>query len=121
MSNLTYYTYMANVGHKELFFLGGEIQHPPMSVEVRRDSGYYLWKLQMGEMLSMPISRPMPIIGSNCHELRIRDSKETWRIVYKIYTNAIVILEVFQKKTQTTPKRVIDTCKHRLKSFSNEV
>ncbi len=33
--------------------------------------------------------------------------------------DAIVILEVFEKKTQTTPKHVIDTCKKRIVAYDN--
>lgn len=50
----------------------------------------------------------MPSIGANCHELRINDKSKTWRIAYFIDKDAIVILEVFAKKTQKTPTEVID-------------
>jgi len=59
----------------------------------------------------MPHSRPMQNIGSNCHELRINDGKSTWRIIYRIDDDAIIILEVFKKKTQQTPKKIIDIAK----------
>jgi len=61
----------------------------------------------------------MPSIGRRCHELRIVDENATWRIVYRIDTDAIVIAEVFGKKTAQTPKRVIDTCKTRLREYDN--
>ncbi len=54
----------------------------------------------------MPISRPMPTIGSNCHELRINDEEKIWRIVYFIDDEAIVILDIFDKTTNKTPKKV---------------
>ena len=65
----------------------------------------------------MPHSRPMPGIGRRCHELRIPDEDKTWRIVYRIDTDAIVIAEVFEKKTRPTPQRVIDTCQRRLREY----
>jgi len=68
----------------------------------------------------MPHSRPMPNIGSNCHELRINDAKSRWRIIYRIDDDAIIILEVFNKKTQQTPNNVIDICKKRIKEYENE-
>ncbi len=67
----------------------------------------------------MPHSRPMPAIGVDCHELRINDQNIIWRIIYKIDEEAIVILAVFKKKTQQTPKQVIDICIHRLKDYEN--
>ena len=74
----------------------------------------------MGEKLNMPHSRPMPNIGSNCHELRINDESGIWRIIYRIDDDGIIILEVFNKKSQQTPKKIIDTCKKRIKEYDNE-
>ena len=73
----------------------------------------------MGEKLSMPQSRPMPCIGTRCHELRINDEEATWRLIYRIDDDAIVILEVFSKKTQQTSKKVIDVCKKRIREYDN--
>ena len=83
------------------------------------ETGYLLRKLQRREILGMPHSRPMPSIGSRCHELRINDESATWRIVYRLDADAIVILEVFSKKSRATPKAVIDACKRRLKDYDN--
>lgn len=71
--------------------------------------------------LSLPHSRPMPAIGPNCHELRIVDENVTWRIIYRIYLDAILILDVFEKKTSKTPKAVINTCKSRLKRYEQAI
>jgi phage-related protein len=78
-----------------------------------------LRRLQRGESLSMPQSRPMLSIGAGCHELRINDGGTQWRLVYRIDIDAIVILEVFAKKTGATPKAVIATCRERLKEYEN--
>ena len=74
-------------------------------------------RLQRGDLLSLPASRPMPGVGVRCHELRINDKATTWRLMYRIDSDAIVILEVFAKKTPTTPKAVIDTCQRRWKEY----
>ena len=71
-------------------------------------------------MVTMPHSRPMPSIGRGCHELRITDENRIWRIVYRIDADAIVLLEVFEKKTNKTPKPVIDNCKARLRKYDDE-
>ena len=76
-----------------------------------------LRRLQRGESLGLPHSRPLPAVGRRCHELRIIDEDATWRIVYRIDADAIVILDVFAKKTQATPKAVIAACKRRLSSY----
>ena len=56
----------------------------------------------------------MPAIGRRCHELRLGDADATWRIVYRLDADAIIVAEVFAKKTPATPKAVIDACKRRL-------
>ena len=103
---------------KPLIWLHGEIKTPPVSSAARIEAGYLLRKLQMGELLSLPHSRPMPLIGSRCHELRIDDQNKMWRVMYRIDDDAIVILEVFEKKTQKTPPEVIENCKRRIRLYN---
>ena len=104
---------------KPLAWLDGEIKTPPFSKEARIEAGFLLRRLQRGESLSMPQSRAMPSIGARCHELRINDGGSNWRLIYRIDADAIVILEVFAKKTRATPKAVIATCIKRLKEYAN--
>ena len=104
---------------KPLVWLEGEIKTPPFSQAARLEAGYLLRMLQRGETLGMPHSRPLPSIGARCHELRINDERMTWRIIYRIDSDAIVILEVFSKKSRTTPKAIIDVCKRRLREYDN--
>ncbi len=106
---------------KPLVWMHGEILTPPFSKSARIETGYLLRQLQKGIVLSLPQSRPMPSIGTGCHELRINDESITWRIIYKIYSDAILILEVFDKKTNKTPTSVIDICKQRIRRFDIDV
>jgi len=76
--------------------------------------------LQSGTLVAMPHSRPMPSVGRSCHELRITDEDKIWRIIYRIDADAIVIVEVFGKKTTKTPKAVIDNSKTRLRKYDDE-
>lgn len=76
-----------------------------------------LRRLQRGESIGLPHSRPMPSIGGRCHELRIVDEEATWRIVYRVDPDAIIIADVFGKKTQATPPPVIAACKRRLREY----
>jgi len=99
----------------------GEITTPPFSANARIEAGYLLRQVQKGLKLSLPQSRPMPSIGARCHELRINDENLTWRIVYRIYTDAILILEVFEKKTSKTPKSILEVCKQRIKLYQADV
>ena len=104
---------------KPLAWLHGQVKSPPLSREARIETGFLLRKLQLGERLRMPQSRPMPSIGPRCHELRINDADTTWRLIYRIDSDAIVIAEVFAKKTEKTPKEVIQACKKRLKEYDD--
>lgn len=104
-------------GVKPLVWLHGEIKTPPMSMSVRLEAGHLLRRLQRGELLSMPESRPMPSIGPRCHELRVGDADVTWRIFYRTDPDAIVILEVLKKKTPKTPKTVLQACRRRLAEY----
>jgi phage-related protein len=105
---------------KPLAWLHGEIKTPPLSEEARLEAGYLLRLLQRGESIGMPHSKPMPTIGQRCHELRIQDKQQTWRIVYRIDVDAIVLADVFSKKTGKTPKSTIELCRKRLKDYDNE-
>ena len=83
------------------------------------EAGFLLRRLQRGDLLGMPLSRPMPRIGKRCHELRITDVDAVWRIVYRIDPDAIVIAEVHSKKTRATPQSVADICRRRLWEYDN--
>jgi phage-related protein len=62
----------------------------------------------------------MQSIGSRCHELRVRDRFKDWRLVYRIDNDAIIILDVFEKKTNQTPNAIIVACKRRLVAYDRE-
>jgi phage-related protein len=99
---------------KPLRWLHGEVKTPPMSVGAQREIGMLLRELQDGEQPCMPHSRQMPGLGLRCHELRVNDRNKTWRLVYRIDSDAIVILDVFEKKTNKTPRHIIESCQRRL-------
>jgi phage-related protein len=61
----------------------------------------------------------MPRVGKQCHELRVDDERVTWRLVCRIDSDAIVIAEVFSKKTSETPDAVIDACRRRLRDYDS--
>ena len=63
----------------------------------------------------------MPTVGQHCHELRIEDDRQTWRIIYRLDLDAVVIAEVFSKKTKKTPPEVIGTSQKRLRAYDDLV
>jgi phage-related protein len=102
---------------RPLVWLHGEIKTPPFTTQGRREAGSLLRLLQWGEQLTMPHAEPLPIIGPRCGALRVRDAQHHWRIVYRADPDAIVILDVYSKKTRKIPDEVIDRCKRRLKNY----
>ena len=100
-------------------WLHGEVKTPPFSAAARLEAGYLLRRLQRGEALSLPQSRPMPALGARCHEPRIVDEGLTWRILYRADPDAVVIGEVFAKKTQATPAAVLNTCRRRFREYDD--
>ena len=108
---------MARSADVPLVWLSGEVKTPPFSGAARVEAGFLMRRLQQGETLGLPQSRPMPTIGAGCHELRIPDRSVTWRIVYHVAGDAVVILDVFTKKTEVTPQGVLATCRRRLTQY----
>ena len=104
-------------GRRLVAWLHGEVKTPPFSQSARIEAGMLLARLQRGETISMPHSRPMPEIGVRCHELRIKDGRTEWRIMYRVDVDAVLVLEVFPKKTRATPKDVIQKCRRRLREY----
>jgi len=105
---------------KPLVWYHGEVKSPPFTQNSRLEAGLLLRRLQQGENLGMPQSRPMPDIGRRCHELRIRDQDKNWRIIYRVDDDAIVIIEVYQKTTRQTPANIIDICRKRLRKYDSD-
>lgn len=80
--------------------------------EARQDAGYQLDKLQRG---GQPDDfKPLPSIGKGVEEIRIWDDAGTYRVIYTAHmADAVVVLHAFQKKTQTTSKRDLETARER--------
>ncbi len=114
MLGMSYLTYYAPRGgpesDKPLAWLHGEIKTPPFSREARIEAGILLRRLQQGESLGLPHSRPMPSIGRGCHELRVTDRGHEWRIVYRVDGDVIVI---------ETPRNAVERCRKRLEAYDH--
>lgn len=107
----------AEPARKPLVWLHGEIKTPPFTTDGRREAGMLLRLIQEGEHLGMPHAEPLPDVGRRCGALRVRDAEHNWRIMYRVDSDAILILEVYSKKTNKVPDDVIKRCKDRLKRY----
>lgn len=106
---------------KPLAWLHGEIRTPPFSEEARQEAGFLLRMLQQGERLGMPHAESLPIVGPRCGAIRVRDEARNWRIMYRIDADAVLIVDVYAKKTRTIPDEVINRCQKRLRDYDELV
>lgn len=104
---------------KSLVWLKGEVKTPPFTRSGRAEVGMLLRRLQRGHRLPMPQSRPMPSIGRGCHELRVRDEAQYWRVLYRLDSDVVLVIEVFAKSTRATPDHVIAAAKRRLALYDS--
>lgn len=102
---------------RPLVWLRGTVKTPPFSASARLEAGVLLRRLQRGDKLGLPHARPMPALGLRCGELRIPDAEVTWRILYRLDPDAVVIMDVFAKKTQATPATTLKTGRARLQQY----
>jgi len=122
MSKLTYTKSGINSmnADKPLVWMQGEIKTPHFPSRARVEAGCPLRSPQRGERLGLPYSRSMPAIGPRCHELRITDESNIWRIFYHLAPDAVVILEVLDKKTRKIPKSTLRNCERRLNCYRSK-
>ncbi|MEQ1691670.1 MAG: type II toxin-antitoxin system RelE/ParE family toxin [Vicinamibacterales bacterium] len=59
----------------------------------------------------------MPTLGARCGEVRVPDAALTWRILYRLDPDAVIIVDVFTKKTQATPAAILATGRERLRAY----
>ena len=72
----------------------------------------------MGEMLGMPVARPMPVVAPGVSELRVKSEDGIFRVFYFTATaKGVLVFHAFAKKTQRTPPLEIELAKKRLKEL----
>jgi len=97
-----------------------EILHWPL--EIKKDLGSILTKIQKGETVGHPDTKPMTEVASGVFEIRLKDASGAFRAFYVIRSKfGILVFHSFKKKTRKTPKQEIETGKKRLKSFLKEL
>ena len=99
--------------HKPIVWLAEPARTPPIARGARIEIGYLLRRLQAGERLDMPASRPMPGIGRRVAELRVTDGAG----IYRIDEDAVIVAAIFSKKTRATPSQWSETSQARLRRY----
>jgi phage-related protein len=87
--------------------------------EIRGDLADALARLDAGQSLSMPLSRPMSDIGPGAHELRLKDRSGAYRVFYAFArAGTIYVLHAFKKTTRTTKQKDLDLARRRLREIN---
>jgi phage-related protein len=97
---------------KDLEFIGSSQEDlKDFPIEARRDAGFQLHFVQMGQE---PADwKPMRSVGAGAMEIRIRKEGE-WRIIYVAkFQNTVAVLHAFEKKTQKTRQADIELARER--------
>ena len=69
----------------------------------RREAGFQLGKVQAG--LEPADWKPFDEVGAGTREIRVRDAKGIFRVMYVAkFEEAVYVLHCFQKKTQATSR-----------------
>ena len=75
-------------------------------------------RLQKGDVIGVPHSKPMKSVEIGVSELRVKDASGAYRVFYYVKTNqGILVFHAFVKKTQKTPKKEIEQGKKYLKEL----
>jgi phage-related protein len=91
-------------------------------LEVKKELGAVLTRLQKGELIGMPDVRHMLTIDPCASEIRIPDKSGSYRALFAIKMEyGILLFHAFQKKSTKTPEREIRVARIRLKSFLKEL
>ncbi len=106
---------------KKLIFVGDSLKRlRDFPATARQDAGYQLDRVQRGE--NPDDYKPMPSIGKGVEEIRIWDDSGTYRLIYTSrISDAVYVLTVFQKKTQTTRAQEIRLARERLKKLGRHL
>lgn len=109
-----------SVGMKPLVWLAPAPRTPPIGPLARRRLGWLLRRLQAGESIGLPESRPMnKAFGPRCHELRVSDGESglEWRLAYRVDPDAIVVVHWWAKRQQRTAVRDQERVRARLRRY----
>ena len=102
---------------KNVAFMGNSLERirnfPP---DARQDTGFQIDKVQRGE--APDDWKPVKTIGRGVKEIRIKEWKGQYRVIYLAnFQNSVYVLHAFLKNTKKTRKSDIDLARRRLKEL----
>lgn len=103
---------------KPIAFVGSaldELRGFPLGA--RREAGYQLHRVQRG--LDPDDWKPMTSIGPGVREIRVRDERGAFRVIYiATLEDAVHVLHAFHKKTQRTARHDLNLAASRLRQIT---
>ena len=88
--------------------------------DMRQQAGQELYRVQIGRDPSD--WKPMPSVGAGVREIRLRDVRGAFRVVYvATFADAVHVLHAFPKKSQKTAQRDQDLAAARLRDLKREL
>lgn len=91
-------------------------------IEIKKDLGSILTKIQKRENVGEPDTKPMRSVAPNCFEVRLKSTDGIYRAFYILKTEVgVLIFHSFKKKSQRTLRKEIDKGKLRLKLMLKEL
>jgi phage-related protein len=102
---------------KPLRFLGDSLKAlREFPRDARQNAGRQLYLVQDGRPPND--FKPMTPIGKGVEEIRVRDESGSYRIIYTArMTEAVYVLHVFLKETQTTSKTDVEIARSRFQEL----
>lgn len=103
---------------KKLDFIGSCLEDiKKFPADARRDAGFQLYFVQMGQNPSD--WKPMKAVGTGVLEIRIHKQGE-WRIIYVAkFQGKVCVLHAFEKKTRKTRQSDIALARQRYNEVEN--
>ena len=91
-------------------------------VEIKKELGVVLMRLQRGEVIGMPDVRRMASVSRGACEIRIQGKDGAYRSFFVlVQEHGVVVFHAFKKKTQKTPQKEIETARKRLKEILEDL
>lgn len=102
---------------KPISFLGDSLARlRDFPDDARSQVGYQLNEVQAGN--DPDDWKPMKAVGPGVREIRVREASGAFRVIYlATLPDRVLVLHVFQKKTQATPRKDIELAARRLREW----
>jgi phage-related protein len=85
----------------------------------RREAGYQLERVQAGK--EPKHWKPMSSVGIGVNEIRVRDEKGAFRVIYVAkFAEAVYVLHAFQKKARRAAKADLELARKRFRDLVQE-